>query len=88
MTEDTYPHTFYVDNKAKEKEESRYDAGKDFMDNYLVNDVLSMGSKWFNLPDVMEVDQLFNDRVLNNHKTKTYTITANKYQVDKLKIDI
>ena len=88
VTEDVYPHTFFVDDKAKEKEESRYDAGKDFMDNYLVDDTLSMGSKWFNLPDVMEVDKLFNERVLNNRKKKTHIIGENPYLLSKLKIEI
>lgn len=88
VTEDVYPHTFFVDDKAREKEESRYDAGKDFMDNYLVNDVLSMGSKWFNLPDVMEVDKLFNERVLEDRKTKTHRVEKGSYFFDKLKIEI
>lgn len=29
------------------------------MDNYLSGDVLSMGSKWFNLPTVSEIDSMF-----------------------------
>lgn len=28
-----------------------YDAGSDFMDNYHTGDILSIGTKWFGLPD-------------------------------------
>lgn len=35
-----------------------YDAGKDFMENYLTNNIPMMGSKWFNLPTVDELSKM------------------------------
>lgn len=38
-----------------------FDAGKDFMENYLTGDMLSLGSKWFDLPTVFDLDQELKD---------------------------
>lgn len=74
VVEDNYSHLF-IDDKIvdivddddedddEEKEfntlDMKYDSGKDFMDNYLTGDVLSVGTKWFNLPDVNTVQNDF-----------------------------
>lgn len=47
-------HDIEVDN---------YDAGKDFMENYLSNNPLMLGKKWFNLPDIDELDDLLMDEL-------------------------
>lgn len=39
--------------------DATYDSGKDFIDNYLVHDTLSLGTKWFNLPNFEEVNNEF-----------------------------
>lgn len=72
VTEDTYSHMFIDDkivdiiddDEDNDEEEINtldmgYDSGKDFMDNYLTGDVLSVGHKWFNLPDVNTVQNDF-----------------------------
>lgn len=64
---DRYPHIFQIkktkNKKTEEDEEDEldliYNAGKDFMDNYLTNDIISIGTKWFNLPDFEAVDKEF-----------------------------
>lgn len=74
ITEDNYGHVFVedkivdiVEDDEDENEDEKeintlnmkYDSGKDFMDNYLTGDVLSVGSKWFNLPDVNTIQNDF-----------------------------
>lgn len=56
-----------IDESAKDYYEKHdididgFDAGKDFMENYLTGDILSLGSKWFELPTVFELDQELKD---------------------------
>ena len=45
-----YDYIFEGSNDDEEVLESKYDAGRDFLDNFLTGDVLSIGTKWFNLP--------------------------------------
>ena len=73
ISEDTYGHMFVddkivdrLDEDEDEDDETElntlnmgYDSGKDFMDNYLTGDVLSVGNKWFNLPDVNTLQEDF-----------------------------
>lgn len=46
-----------------------YDAGRDFMDNFLTGDYISIGTKWFNLPNY--------ETVLNDFK-KEFNIKPRK----------
>lgn len=73
FTDERYDHLFIddeitdisIDNDDDEDEEEYspdYDAGKDFIDNYLVGDTMSLGSKWFNLPDFAEINKQFKER--------------------------
>ena len=99
ITEDKYDHIFNdediidvdvsEDDSDEEKEaELGYDSGKDFLDNYLTKDILSMGTKWFNLPDINEVHKQFKDRFHVKPK-KRYNITnIVSYIADGLKINI
>lgn len=48
----------------------KYDAGQDFIDNYLINNIPLMGSKWFNLPGVKKLDKLIRDKFKINKKKK------------------
>lgn len=80
FNDERYDHLFIndeindVDDLVDELEDgeeidSKYDSGKDFIDNYLVNDTLSLGSKWFNLPTFEE---------LHNEFKNTYKIRPKK----------
>lgn len=99
ITEDTYDHIFTNDeivdidvddeNGDEEKEFNiGYDSGKDFLDNYLTKDYLSIGSKWFNLPDINEIHNEFISRFNIKPKKRFNLIENVKYFVNKLHIDI
>ena len=70
--EDRYEHFFDdverddsdPDDEDDEEDEAvtAYDAGKDYIDNILCGDVLSVGTKWHNLPDFSTIDKLFKER--------------------------
>lgn len=77
-----YPHLFMDDD-----DESNYDPGKDFMDNYLTGDINSIGSKWFNLPDFSVIDADFRKKFKIRDKIK-YKIKAVKdYFADGIDIE-
>ena len=68
------------DEDSESEDDGKYDAGADFMDNYLTGDILSMGSKWFNLPTVSEVDKMFRDEM----KIKPYKRFSVKRVINKI----
>lgn len=100
VTEDKYDHIFNsemivdVDNDDEdtgddEKEANiGYDSGKDFMDNVLTKDTLSIGSKWFGLPDINEVHNEFVKRFNIKPKKRINLNTIVNYIADGLKINI
>ena len=51
------------DDTDEEEDDGKYDAGTDFVDNYLVGDTLSLGTKWFNLPSVSELNTKFKEEM-------------------------
>lgn len=66
------------------------DAGKDFVDNMLVGNVANMGTKWFNLPNIMELKEMIKKR-FNISDKKKITIRANdvnKYYLEPFIIEI
>ena len=77
---DRYEHYFIKDKSSKsdddDDDDTTYDAGKDFMDNYLTGDILSMGTKWFNLPDFKTLDTEFRNTF--NIKPKKRIMFSNK----------
>ena len=48
----------------------KYDAGQDFIDNYLTNNIPLMGSKWFNLTKTQKLDELIRKKFKINKKKK------------------
>jgi DNA polymerase elongation subunit (family B) len=66
------------------------DAGKDFMDNYLVGNVANMGSKWFGLPNVVELNSMLRKKFnMNNRKRVVLTkAEVEKYFAEPLIIDL
>ena len=100
---DRYIHGFdgvIVDNSIKEKDDSddeddetevfddKYDPGTDFVDNYLVGDVLSFCNKWFNLPDIVDIDEEFR-KEMSIKPTKRFSIKKNMSKlIDKITIKI
>lgn len=58
-------------NLRKDKVENiKFDAGKDFVDNVLSDDILSLGEKWFNLPSVQEMAELVEKEFKIKNKTR------------------
>lgn len=71
-------------------EEEKYDAGKDFVDNLLIHNVATMGSKWFNLPNVCELDKMIR-KEFNVKSKKIIEIDENdgqQYFLEDIKISI
>jgi DNA polymerase elongation subunit (family B) len=66
------------------------DAGKDFIDNYLVGNVANMGSKWFGLPNVVELNSMLRKKFnMNNRKRVVLTkAEVEKYFAEPLIIDL
>lgn len=98
ITEDSYDHVFIDDNivdvdtdeDSDEEKEANigYDSGKDFMDNYLTKDILSMGTKWFNLPDINEVHNQFKKKFHIKPRKRFNLRKVLSYFADGLSIDI
>jgi len=99
VTEDRYDHIFndediidveYSEDDSEEEKEIElgYDSGKDFLDNYLTKDTLSMGTKWFNLPDVNEVHNQFKKRFNVKPKKRINLTNIISYIADGLNINI
>ena len=68
------------DDDDEEKEaDLKYDGGADFMDNYLTGDILSMGTKWFKLPTISEIDSKFKEEMnIRPYKRFSLKRIANK----------
>lgn len=88
--------TTYVEVETDEgeseikNEDEKYDAGKDFVDNMLIGNVANMGVKWFNLPDIHELDSMIR-KEFGIDRTKKFMIHKehyNNYYADGLKIII
>jgi len=99
FTEDRYDHFFVSDeivdivyDEDAEEEDKEfnigYDSGKDFLDNYLTGDILSMGTKWFNLPDVNEVNELMKERFKIKPRRRHSISNFIKYFIDQVNINI
>jgi len=101
VIEDKYDHIFTkteivdvnfdddTDEDDDEKEENiGYDAGKDFLDNYLCGDILSIGTKWFNLPDINEINTKFKEKFNIKHKHRFSVLNESQYFADKVVITI
>lgn len=66
-----------------------YDAGSDFMDNYLTNDVFSLGSKWFGLPNMDELADGFSKFIGDEEPREIYRSSRiGQYFTEPLVIDI
>lgn len=72
----------------EEIEDTSYDAGKDFIDNVLTSDVLSLGTKWFNLPDIYEITKIIESKSNNKPKKQINIDKLIDYVVDGLNIEI
>jgi DNA polymerase elongation subunit (family B) len=66
--------------KTKKVEDEKYDAGKDFMDNLLTDNLSMFGSKWFNLPTIEELDLELQKTFNISDKT---VISIDQHKVDK-----
>lgn len=95
FNKDRYSHKFNYDaaidvefediDDDTEDIDSTYDAGKDFMDNYLTGDVLTIGSKWFNLPSFDEINKEFRKEFKIKKKKRSF-MKKIEYFIDELKI--
>jgi len=72
----------------KDIDNDKYDAGKDFVDNMLIKNVANMGTKWFKLPDVVELDSLVRNKFKIQDTTKIVMSKEqfSKYFLEGLKI--
>lgn len=71
-------------------EDGKVEDAKDFVDNMLVGNVANMGTKWFNLPNIMELKEMIRKR-FNISDKKKITIRANdvnKYYLEPFIIEI
>ena len=65
ITQDTYDHVFVNtevlsgEDDMEDYEDTKYDSGQDFVDNYLTGDILSIATKWFNLPSFDQLNEKF-----------------------------
>lgn len=74
--------------ELNEFDDIKYDAGQDFIDNYLINNIPMMGSKWFNLPDVQKLEKMICKKFKINKKQKINFPENNGklYFVDEIEI--
>jgi len=74
----------------KDIEEDKYDAGRDFVDNLLICNPANMGSKWFNLPKIEELNTLIRQKFSLNKQSKIIITksSVNTYYLEKVTIDI
>lgn len=66
------------------------DAGKDFVDNLLVNNVASMGSKWFGLPGMEELNTKLREKfnMTDLRRVTLSDLDVKKYFAEPLVIDL
>lgn len=58
-------------NLRKDKVENiKFDAGKDFIDNMLCDDILTLGEKWFDLPSISEMAKMVEEEFNVKEKTR------------------
>ena len=98
FNDERYDHLFiddqitdvHQDDEDEDEDEidSTYDAGKDFMDNYLTGDILSIGTKWFNLPSFDTVDKNFRTKFKIKPKKRFSVKKVIEYFADGLNIDM
>lgn len=53
---DFTPKDYY--SITRKENDTQYDSGKDFVEGYISGDVISIGNKWFNLPDILKTKSL------------------------------
>ncbi|WP_304576746.1 hypothetical protein [Romboutsia ilealis] len=70
----------------KEIAEGKYDAGKDFMEAVLSENVLMTGVRWFNLPNTETLIEEFETKFKLNKKKKK-SIVFRKEDVEKFFMD-
>lgn len=75
---------------AASKDGKIEDAGKDFVDNLLVKNVANMGTKWFGLPGVTELNDMLRERMNMQQKERVVLSEADvkKYFAEPLIIDL
>jgi DNA polymerase elongation subunit (family B) len=75
---------------AASKDGKVEDAGKDFMDNLLVGNVANMGSKWFGLPNVVELNAMLRKKFNMNTRKRVVLseVDVKKYFAEPLIIDL
>ena len=102
ITEDSYSHMFIddkiVDRVSDDDDEEEndefntlnmnYDSGKDFMDNYLTGDIISLGTKWFNLPTTVQLQEDFRKEFKIKRKKKFNLNFVKKLFIGALNITI
>lgn len=75
---------------VKDIDNDKYDAGKDFVDNLLINNPAMLGSKWFNLPNMDALHEKFKDyfEISNKLIFKIDESMFKKHYLEKLNIEI
>ena len=73
--------------ELKDETDEKYDAGKFFVDNFLVCSPIQFGTEWFNLPTVEEMIIMVKDELFNP-KTKVINIKDDTKFIEPLKIQI
>jgi len=98
--EDRYEHFYITSNTAIQTEDdeeeddendslsSTYDAGKDYVDNMLCGDVISLGTKWHNLPDFETLYMEFRKQYNIKPKDRFSLSRITKKFIEAIKIDI
>jgi hypothetical protein len=99
--EDRYEH-FFITNATETKDDeddsddddeldslsTGYDAGKDYIDNMLCGDIISLGTKWHNLPNIEELNELFKEKYNIKPKTRLSLPQFTKKFIESIKINI
>lgn len=80
----------YLDIYNDDSVDGGDDMGKEFVDNMLIKNIPSMGTKWFSLPDVADMDARIQERFGINKGTRTIlrSSSVKKTYAEKLLIDI
>ena len=99
--EEMYDHIFVdnsiYDNSGDDEDDDdidepeclkKYDAGRDFVDNYLTSDTISIGTKWFNLPDYENILIDFKQEFNIKPRRKISLKSVARFISDKLRIEV
>lgn len=65
-----------------------YDAGKDYVDNIICGDIISIGTKWHNLPDFAETYSEFKRQMDIKPKVRLSLRSKIKKFIDIIDVDI